>query len=343
MAFEANRAYGPPVEHNYTMLQAFEWYVEGGGKHWKKLTAEIPRLSQMGITAMWLPPATKASSENSVGYDIYDLYDLGEFDRNGTRRTNYGTKEELLETIKTGRENGILTYMDAVLNHKFGADRTERFQAREVAWDDRNRDLTDWKEIEGWTGYDFPGRNGKYSSFKWNYNHFSGVDYNEDGDRKAIYRIWGMGKSWPQRVDREHGNYAFLMGADIDHAHPDVSNDLYNWGTWIMNELGVGGFRFDAVKHFDSSFMASFVNQVRARSNKPLMFCVGEFWKDSVDDLSRYLDDLGTQFSVFDTPLHYNFKEAGDRGNAFDLRSIWDGTIVQRRPVDAVTLVDNHE
>lgn len=73
------------------------------------------------------------------------------------------------------------------------------------------------------------------------------------------------------------------------------------------------------------------------------MFAVGEFWKDSLDDLEGYLEALDTQFSLFDTPLHYNFKEAGDRGKDYDMRAIWDDTIVQNKPIDAVTLVDNHE
>ena len=49
------------------------------------------------------------------------------------------------------------------------------------------------------------------------------------------------------------------------------------------------------------------------------------------------------QFSLFDVPLHYNFKEAGDSGFNFDMRKIWDGSIVQREPVHSVTFVDNHE
>jgi alpha-amylase len=49
------------------------------------------------------------------------------------------------------------------------------------------------------------------------------------------------------------------------------------------------------------------------------------------------------QFGVFNAPLHYNFKEAGDRGRDYDLRAIWDGTVVQKRPIGAVTLVENHE
>jgi alpha-amylase len=44
------------------------------------------------------------------------------------------------------------------------------------------------------------------------------------------------------------------------------------------------------------------------------------------------------QFSVFDVPLHYNFKEAGDAGRNYDMRKIWDGTVVRVRPVDAVSV-----
>jgi hypothetical protein len=70
---------------------------------------------------------------------------------------------------------------------------------------------------------------------------------------------------------------------------------------------------------------------------------VGEYWKDSLDDLDAYLTEFGQQFSVFDTPLHYNFKKAGDEGASYDIRQIFDGTVVQKRPIDAVTLVDNHD
>jgi len=135
------------------------------------------------------------------------------------------------------------------------------------------------------------------------------------------------------------------VGADIDHKHPEAREDIIQWGKWVLKELGAAGFRFDAVKHIDRSFIADFVKSIRADEsvNKPKMFAVGEFWKDSIEDLEEYLDGLGTQFSVFDAPLHYNLKEAGDRGAEYDMRAIWDGTVVQKRPIDAVTLVDNHD
>lgn len=37
---------------------------------------------------------------------------------------------------------------------------------------------------------------------------------------------------------------------------------------------------------------------------------VRSFQSSSLESLNSYTGSLGTQFSVFDTPLHYNFKEA---------------------------------
>ncbi|KAG8979434.1 hypothetical protein FRC05_008420 [Tulasnella sp. 425] len=366
MSFRANKRYGPKP-HNYTMMQAFEWYlyevgvidvnylslmlafassgryVEGDGKHWKHLKSEIPKLDAMGITALWLPPPTKASSKNSVGYDIYDVWDLGEFDQKSQIGTKYGTKNELLDLIKYAGRHGVVCYVDAVLNHKFGADKTEVFKAVEVAQDDRTKELSEPHDITAWTAFDFPGRGDKYSSFKWNFNHFTGVDWDEGAKKDGIFRIVGDNKGWAMAVDIENRNYDYLMGADIDHAHGDVEKDLLEWGAWIVQETGNVGFRFDAIKHIDEGFIAKFVAHIREQTDKEDLFCVGEFWKDSLDSLSTYLSKFGQQFSVFDTPLHYNFKDASERGENYDLRSIWDGTLVKNRPLDAVTLVDNHE
>lgn len=82
---------------------------------------------------------TKAAGQDSVGYDIYDVWDLGEFDQKGGKPTKYGTKEELCHMIETARNHGIVTYVDAVLNHKFGAENTETFVVcfvlpRSYAW-----------------------------------------------------------------------------------------------------------------------------------------------------------------------------------------------------------------
>jgi alpha-amylase len=52
-----------------------------------------------------------------TGYDVYDLYDLGEFEQKGAKRTGWGTKEEFLDLIKHGKELGIISYMSVIICH----------------------------------------------------------------------------------------------------------------------------------------------------------------------------------------------------------------------------------
>ncbi len=46
---------------------------------WPEVEALAPSLNEIGINMVWLPSAYKgASGGYSVGYDTYDLFDLGE-------------------------------------------------------------------------------------------------------------------------------------------------------------------------------------------------------------------------------------------------------------------------
>lgn len=141
-----------------------------------------------------------------------DLYDLGEFDVKGGKRTKWGTKEEYLSAIKEAKKNGIVVYIDAVLNHKVRlcllnwsgeneltpCRRLER-TSRSVSWLPRSLTRIATRrsrvscalllsppsfaaderrlqyEIEGWTGFDFPGRGDTYSKMKWHHYHFTGA------------------------------------------------------------------------------------------------------------------------------------------------------------------------
>jgi len=82
---------------NPTLLQCFHWYYPTGGELWPEVEALAPSLNEIGINMVWLPPAYKgASGGYSVGYDTYDLFDLGEFDQKGSVATKYGDKAQLL-------------------------------------------------------------------------------------------------------------------------------------------------------------------------------------------------------------------------------------------------------
>ena len=91
---------------NGTMMQYFHWYVPNDGALWTQVESNAPALSDNGFTALWLPPAYKgAGGSNDVGYGVYDMYDLGEFDQKGSVRTKYGTKDQYLDAIKAAHAN----------------------------------------------------------------------------------------------------------------------------------------------------------------------------------------------------------------------------------------------
>ena len=113
-------------------------------------------LREAGINMVWLPPAYKgAAGPASVGYDVYDMYDLGEFDQKGSVRTKYGTKDEYLAAVQALQQNGIAVLCDVVLNHRMGADGTERVTVTEGHSANRNQDISGKQQITAWTKFNF--------------------------------------------------------------------------------------------------------------------------------------------------------------------------------------------
>ena len=326
---------------NDTLMQYFEWYLPSDSTLWNKLTKESKHLENIGVTHVWLPPAYKGSSGKSdVGYGVYDLYDLGEFDQKGAIPTKYGTKDEYLQAINELHENNIKVLADIVLNHKMGADETEEVLAVQDDASDRNVSLTEAKPIKVWTKYTFPGRGNTYSDFKWNWTHFHGVDWDENTGTAAIYKFYG--KHWDEDVDKENGNFDYLMGADIDLNNFDVIKELKNWGKWYQETTRLDGFRLDAVKHIRSEFFPEWLTALRDDTGKKL-FAVGEYWSTNIDTINNYINKTEGVMSLFDVPLHYNFYRASISNGEFDMSQIFEGTLVGTNPEKAVTFVDNHD
>ncbi|HJB23021.1 MAG TPA: alpha-amylase [Candidatus Jeotgalibaca pullicola] len=329
---------------NGIIMQYFEWELSNDGQLWNQLKKDAAHLKELGVSAVWLPPAYKGTGQEDVGYGVYDLYDLGEFDQKGTVRTKYGTKEEYLAAIEALHELDISVYADVVLNHKAGADETERFYAAEVDPNNRQEKVSDFYEIEGWTKFTFPGRKNKYSDFKWDWEHFTGTDLNKENDKEAIYLIKGINKGWSEDgfVDDEFGNFDYLMYADIDYGNSEVVEEIKKWAQWYIDETGVDGFRLDAIKHIDRRFIKDFVYAIR-ENDRPDFFVVGEYWKADYDTIQEYLEATEYAVDLFDVPLHFNFHTASVVGGEYDLRDLFNNSLIANAPVQAVTFVDNHD
>ena len=330
-------------EQNGVMMQYFHWYNEPDGSLWNQLADSAEELAEAGITSLWLPPAYKGTGGGyDVGYGVYDLYDLGEFDQKGSVRTKYGTKAEYVNAVKAAKAAGMQVYADVVLNHKLGGDAEEEVPATPYAPENRHEAIGDQVTIKAWTQFTFPGRDGKYSDLEWHWWHFNAVDYNayETGDFEAVYLF--EGKSFDEQVDLEKGSFDYLMGCDLDVNHPEVKQELMQWGEWFVDLTDIDGFRFDAVKHVKAGFFPEWLNHVRRYSGKGL-FAVGEYWSTEIEALHHFIEVTGGNVALFDAPLHYNFSEASKSGNGYDLRTIFEGSLVADQPTLAVTLVENHD
>lgn len=329
-------------EFNGAMLQAFHWYTAADGTLWRRLEEEAPALAAAGITSLWLPPAYKGAGGGlDAGYGAYDLFDLGEFDQKGSVRTKYGTRDEYLRAIHAAHDAGMQVYADVVMSHKMGGDEEEEFQATPYDPNDRTRPIGELRPIKAWTHFTFPGRGERYSTLKWHWWHFNAVDADaNDPDAHAIYLF--EGKHFHEDVDLEKGNYDYLMGCNLDLDNPDVRTELFHWGEWYVKTTGVDGFRFDAAKHVKAGFFAEWLGHVR-RASKRELFAVGEYWSPERGAHEHFLEKTGGEVMLFDVGLQHAFAAASRAGNDYDLRALFDGSLVGHNPDAAVTLVANHD
>ena len=328
------------IQLNGTMLQGFSWNLPPDGQHWRRLAHLAPRLAEEGFTSVWMPPAYKGSAGiNDVGYGVYDIWDLGEFDQRGGIPTKYGTREEYQEAVVALQKAGLYVLADIVLNHRMGADEPQRVMATEVEGGNRNQPIGGPRPIKAWTKYTFPGRDGAFDDFIWDYHCFKGVDYDEIQHHNGIFLL--DGKHWDEDVDHENGNFDYLMGTDIDLHNEDVYAQLKKWGTWYLNVTGVDGIRLDAIKHMSRDFYVRWVNDMRKATGSEL-FCVGEYWGFHAQQLMDYLGAEKTM-SLFDVPLHFKFFNASKNPEHIDFQHMFDDTLVGVDPVHAVTFVDNHD
>ncbi|THB78315.1 MAG: alpha-amylase [Desulfobacteraceae bacterium] len=332
-------------------MQYFHWYLPHNGGFWKQVRHSARDLKDWGITAVWLPPAYKGQAGiHDVGYGVYDLYDLGEFNQKGAVRTKYGTRSQYLNAIQALHDQGLQVYGDIVFNHKGGADRTEWVKAVEVRKGDRSFEIANpdkpdfW--IEAWTEFTFPRRAGKYSGFTWNYDCFDGTDWAENFGKSGIFKFTSRGKDWDRMVSGEKGNYDYLMFSDVDMNSPEVRTEYARWGRWYLKTTGIDGIRIDAVKHIQFSFFREWLDHMRrvaSWNQKDGFFAVGEYWSDDVEELHHYIKSTHGKMSLFDVPLHMKFHHISRSNGNYDLRTILDDTLTRDQPALSVPFVDNHD
>ena len=86
---------------------------------WDTIEDRMADIFQIGYGQMWLPPPQRADSGGqSVGYDVFDRFDLG-----GPRNeTLYGTETSLKSSIAAAHNASVRMYTDFIPNHNGFSD-----------------------------------------------------------------------------------------------------------------------------------------------------------------------------------------------------------------------------
>lgn len=169
---------------------------------------------------------------------------------------------------------------------------------------------------------------------KCHHRHFNGVDWDESRKQHAVYKIAKPRKAWAKDVSDEHGNYDFLMFANLDHSNPEVRADVFQWAEWIGTELPISGMRIDAAKHYSVAFQKEFVDHLRNTVGADY-FIVGEYWRGDVRHLFNYLRVMEYGVTLFDVPLLGRFAVTS-KTEGSDLRKLFRGSLVEQSPAHAV-------
>lgn len=313
------------------VLQAF-WWDYWNSNHpgsWANYLTELaPRLRAMGIDAIWIPPISKGNTgEGSVGYDIFDHYDLGDKFQKSSLNTRIGTKDELLRMIAVMHANGIEVIQDVVLNHTIGAG-----------------------DLDGSLGQDPAAPDDKYKNFRY-------ASFGNHAVYKSTDNYLGRSGRWPKNHQNFHPNpdhncntgdiCSQYFGPDIcyyTNAKGQSSNATYNptqsadymrnearnWVIWLKKQTGVDGFRWDATKHFPEWVQQDLSYNLKYNagwaSGGEDMFNVGEYVDFNGSNLDAYVNSVttangGSDFlmGTFDFSLRAGIKSMIDNAGFYNM------------------------
>lgn len=281
---------------------------------WAEITRKMPELAEAGYSSLWLPPPTKGSGGLSVGYDLWDPFDLGSKDQRNSVRTRYGTEAELLQLMEVAHRFGIRVYFDNIMNHRafdvpgynentpigiYPGMVPEDFHLRVTedgfyrkwdntrdwgsAWQVQNLGLADLIDIAHETpNANFGPTEGsthpKYS-FVRHPNNPEYYCYNSSG------QYVGFGNVTAQD-----------MAANPDAFKEDVGAYLIRAARWLMDRTRADGLRLDAVKHVPDYF---FGQQSGANKDTSDAGYLGGIQRQF--NLTRGFSDANHRDSVFDT------------------------------------------
>jgi len=259
---------------------------------WQTIEDRQVDLFYSGYGSMWLPPPGKGDTGGfSVGYDVFDRFDLG----TPSNQTLYGTEQGLKSLTSVSHKASVNVYTDFVANHNgFGDSLDPSFVA-----------------LGGYPGFALTTPGDPFGDF-----HDPNIDFNSDPFNGQISGLVDIAHEKNHQFIRHPttagnpnnipaGTSFNLPDANNARFYPDqgfndiILNDpeigglfprssfnpanplggdpvsenavdlLKRNAQWLVQVVGVDGFRFDAVKHFSEGVLDQ-IDQAVFRANPRL-------------------------------------------------------------------------
>ena len=181
------------------------------------IISKLDYLAHLGINILWLCPVYQSPMDDN-GYDVSDYYQIA---------TEFGTIEEFKELLTEAKKRGIKIIMDLVLNHT--SDEHPWFVEARQSLDNPYRDYYIWQKGKS----DAFGNEGEPT----NWASFFTPSCWEKDEQTDEYYMHIFSKKMP----------------DLNWSNENMRADLFKMVMWWL-ELGIDGFRVDAVAHLDRDF-----------------------------------------------------------------------------------------
>ena len=318
------------IHHKKTLFQAFWWdyknnnYPDGWANY---LTDLAPRLREIGVDAVWVPPSIKNQSfiEKGVGYAPYDHYDLGDKFQKGDVKTRLGTKDELLRMVAVMNANGIEVIQDIVPNHVIGAGSDNGGGGQDPAapaepctdnW--KNFRYTSWVTPAGnQSSADYLSRKGRWPKNHHNFHPNNAHNCNlcsADADAwcwqgfgpDVCYYDGAYGPSSNAVYNPDQQTYSPNNNGGIGTNNGYMRKHTREWLIWSKKQIGYSGLRIDAVKHFPEAACLDFLVNLQSNSQWAnggnSMFSVGE-WVGGTGTLDAWTNAMQGRSGTFDFNL----------------------------------------
>jgi alpha-amylase len=336
------------------ILQGFWWdyhnnnYTSG----WSNYLADLaPRLRDMGIDGVWVPPSIKNAGTNSNGYSPFDQYDLGDKYQKGGVKTRLGNKDELLRMFAVIHSNGMDVIQDVVFNHMDNAGSSTGAGGSDpnAANNDGNtyknfRYVSYAKPATDESATDYLSRSGRWPK-NWQNFHSNAGHVCNSGDWCAAW--FGPDICYYSGAFGLSSNATYNPAQASDH----MRNGTRNWFIWMKKQTGADGFRLDAVKHFPHWATQDFLYNVKYNAGwangGTNMIAIGEY-VGSGTDLDTWINNVKTSnggsedlVGTFDFSLRQELKNMVSGGGAYNIGTLPGAQ--QGNRFRTVPFVNNHD